>query len=186
MGVNLLYYRPWRGRFRASEFTIWPIARVALGVLFRRLHHLLDFLVAQRVHQYRARAAVTGLNGESTRFHFERWTRCFNCGVFDESKSPKLLVVIILEHGENPVPALQGVKKSAAVSVAEFPSIHRGVTVTDHIENGAQRFRRVQVVIERNGKFLSRFLRAILQCRTLAGGKTLFSQAEAEISQPVD
>ena len=36
MGVNLLYYRPWRGSFRSPEWTVWPIARVALGMLFRR------------------------------------------------------------------------------------------------------------------------------------------------------
>jgi hypothetical protein len=36
MEVNLLYYRPWRGRFHAPAFSIWPIARVGLGLLFRR------------------------------------------------------------------------------------------------------------------------------------------------------
>ena len=36
MGVNLLHYRPWRGQFRAPGFCVWPVARVALGMLFRR------------------------------------------------------------------------------------------------------------------------------------------------------
>jgi ABC-type transport system involved in multi-copper enzyme maturation permease subunit len=36
MGVNLLYYRPWRGRFRPPGLSVWPIARVALGTFFRR------------------------------------------------------------------------------------------------------------------------------------------------------
>ena len=36
MGVNLLYYRPWRGRLRSPDWSVWPIARVALGMLFRR------------------------------------------------------------------------------------------------------------------------------------------------------
>jgi hypothetical protein len=36
MGVNLLYYRPWRGWFRRPAFSAWPIARVALRMLLRR------------------------------------------------------------------------------------------------------------------------------------------------------
>jgi ABC-type transport system involved in multi-copper enzyme maturation permease subunit len=36
MGANLLYYRPWRGRFRAPGLCVWPIARVALATIFRR------------------------------------------------------------------------------------------------------------------------------------------------------
>ncbi len=36
MGVNLLYYRPWRGTFRSPGHSVWPIARVALGMLVRR------------------------------------------------------------------------------------------------------------------------------------------------------
>jgi ABC-2 type transport system permease protein len=35
-GVDLLYYRPWRGQFRAPARAVWPIARVALGMLWRR------------------------------------------------------------------------------------------------------------------------------------------------------
>jgi ABC-type transport system involved in multi-copper enzyme maturation permease subunit len=35
-GVNILYYRPWRGQFRAPAWAVWPIARVALGMLWRR------------------------------------------------------------------------------------------------------------------------------------------------------
>jgi ABC-2 type transport system permease protein len=34
--TRLLHYRPWRGDFRASVWSIWPIARVALGTLLRR------------------------------------------------------------------------------------------------------------------------------------------------------
>lgn len=36
MGVDLLYYRPWRGGFRRPGWSVWPIARVALVMLFRR------------------------------------------------------------------------------------------------------------------------------------------------------
>src|SRR5262249_39683780 len=32
----LLYYRAWRGQFRSPAWGIWPIARVGLGLLFRR------------------------------------------------------------------------------------------------------------------------------------------------------
>ena len=32
----LLRYRPWRGRFRAPAWGLWPIARVSLRLLFRR------------------------------------------------------------------------------------------------------------------------------------------------------
>ena len=36
MGVSLLHYRPWRGRFHGSALSIWPIARVSLRMMFRR------------------------------------------------------------------------------------------------------------------------------------------------------
>ncbi len=32
----LLYYRPWRGEFRGTVHSIWPIARVSLHMMFRR------------------------------------------------------------------------------------------------------------------------------------------------------
>lgn len=32
----LLRYRPWRGEFESTARTVWPIARVALGMMFRR------------------------------------------------------------------------------------------------------------------------------------------------------
>src|SRR5438132_5841113 len=34
--VRLLHYRPWRGDFRSPRWSVWPIARVALGTLLRR------------------------------------------------------------------------------------------------------------------------------------------------------
>src|SRR5438128_8433515 len=36
MAVELLHYRPWRGTLRASAWSIWPIARSSLGMIFRR------------------------------------------------------------------------------------------------------------------------------------------------------
>ena len=33
---ELLHYRPWTGTFRGPWASVWPIARVALGMLFRR------------------------------------------------------------------------------------------------------------------------------------------------------
>jgi ABC-type transport system involved in multi-copper enzyme maturation permease subunit len=33
---ELLYYRPWRGPFRRPAASVWPIARVALGMMLRR------------------------------------------------------------------------------------------------------------------------------------------------------
>ena len=33
---DLLHYRPWRGDFRSSAVSVWPIARVALMSLFRK------------------------------------------------------------------------------------------------------------------------------------------------------
>jgi ABC-2 type transport system permease protein len=33
---HLLQYRPWRGTFRAPAFSVWPIARVALQLMWRR------------------------------------------------------------------------------------------------------------------------------------------------------
>ena len=36
MGVELLHYRPWRGTLLASGQTVWPITRIALGMIFRR------------------------------------------------------------------------------------------------------------------------------------------------------
>jgi hypothetical protein len=33
---ELLHYRPWRGTFRGPLSGVWPIARVALGMMFRR------------------------------------------------------------------------------------------------------------------------------------------------------
>ena len=35
-GVDLLHYRPWRGQFHSPARAVWPIARVALGMLWRR------------------------------------------------------------------------------------------------------------------------------------------------------
>src|SRR5439155_13112623 len=32
----LLHYRPWRGEFRHSIASVWPIARVSLRMIFRR------------------------------------------------------------------------------------------------------------------------------------------------------
>jgi ABC-2 type transport system permease protein len=36
MGANLLHYRPWRGRFHTAVWSVWPIARVSLWMIFRR------------------------------------------------------------------------------------------------------------------------------------------------------
>ncbi len=36
MSVQLLHYRAWQGTFGRPVWSIWPIARVALGTLFRR------------------------------------------------------------------------------------------------------------------------------------------------------
>jgi len=36
MGVELLHYRPWQGSFRGPTSSIWPIARVAVGMILRR------------------------------------------------------------------------------------------------------------------------------------------------------
>jgi ABC-type transport system involved in multi-copper enzyme maturation permease subunit len=36
MGVTLLHYRPWRGHFRAAAWSVWPIARSAVWMTFRR------------------------------------------------------------------------------------------------------------------------------------------------------
>jgi ABC-2 type transport system permease protein len=36
MSVPLLHYRPWTGELRGPSHSIWPIARVALRVIFRR------------------------------------------------------------------------------------------------------------------------------------------------------
>jgi hypothetical protein len=36
MSVSLLHYRAWQGHFRRPVMSAWPIARVALGMLFRR------------------------------------------------------------------------------------------------------------------------------------------------------
>jgi hypothetical protein len=36
MGVSLLHYRPWQGQFHRPVYSIWPIARVALVMIFRR------------------------------------------------------------------------------------------------------------------------------------------------------
>ncbi len=36
MAVDLLYYRPWRGEFASPLHSVWPIARLALVMMFRR------------------------------------------------------------------------------------------------------------------------------------------------------
>lgn len=36
MVSNLLHYRPWRGQFRSTHASVWPIARVCLEMMFRR------------------------------------------------------------------------------------------------------------------------------------------------------
>lgn len=36
MVASLLYYRPWRGQFLSATWSIWPIARVSLWMMFRR------------------------------------------------------------------------------------------------------------------------------------------------------
>jgi ABC-type transport system involved in multi-copper enzyme maturation permease subunit len=36
MSTQLLHYRPWQGKLRSAGWSVWPIARVALGTLFRR------------------------------------------------------------------------------------------------------------------------------------------------------
>src|SRR6516162_7580429 len=34
--MRLLHYRSWRGQFRGAIFSIWPIARISLWMIFRR------------------------------------------------------------------------------------------------------------------------------------------------------
>jgi ABC-2 type transport system permease protein len=36
MAGSLLYYRPWRGNYLSATWSIWPIARVSLWMMFRR------------------------------------------------------------------------------------------------------------------------------------------------------
>src|ERR1043165_7503798 len=36
MSTSLLHYRSWQGQFHRPLWSVWPIARVALGVLLRR------------------------------------------------------------------------------------------------------------------------------------------------------
>jgi ABC-2 type transport system permease protein len=36
MSTSLLHYRAWQGKYRRPLWSVWPIARVALGVLLRR------------------------------------------------------------------------------------------------------------------------------------------------------
>jgi ABC-2 type transport system permease protein len=36
MAPSLLHYRAWRGEFRTPVWSVWPIARVAVGTIFRR------------------------------------------------------------------------------------------------------------------------------------------------------
>ncbi len=36
MAAELLHYRPWRGTFRPARAAVWPVARTALGMMFRR------------------------------------------------------------------------------------------------------------------------------------------------------
>ncbi|CAN5526465.1 hypothetical protein BH10PLA2_BH10PLA2_26100 [soil metagenome] len=36
MDGSLLYYRPWRGNFQSAAWSIWPIARISLWMMFRR------------------------------------------------------------------------------------------------------------------------------------------------------
>jgi ABC-type transport system involved in multi-copper enzyme maturation permease subunit len=36
MMASLLHYRPWNGRLHAAELSVWPIARTALAMIFRR------------------------------------------------------------------------------------------------------------------------------------------------------
>src|SRR5262249_22302569 len=36
MGPSLLHYRPWRGHFYPTLRSVWPIARVAVWMIFRR------------------------------------------------------------------------------------------------------------------------------------------------------
>src|SRR5262249_10353386 len=36
MTTSLLHYRPWRGRFHTASWTVWPLPRVSVGMVFRR------------------------------------------------------------------------------------------------------------------------------------------------------
>jgi ABC-type transport system involved in multi-copper enzyme maturation permease subunit len=36
MSASLLHYRPWRGDFQHTGYTVWPIARIALWMILRR------------------------------------------------------------------------------------------------------------------------------------------------------
>jgi ABC-2 type transport system permease protein len=36
VAVQLLYYRPWRGRLSSPVWSIWPVARLSLTMMFRR------------------------------------------------------------------------------------------------------------------------------------------------------
>ena len=34
--VQLLHYRPWRGSLAPAWYSVWPIARLSLAIMFRR------------------------------------------------------------------------------------------------------------------------------------------------------
>ncbi|MBI1915526.1 MAG: hypothetical protein HYS12_12445 [Planctomycetes bacterium] len=36
MAVQLLHYRPWRGQFHSPAWSVWPVARLSLAMVFRR------------------------------------------------------------------------------------------------------------------------------------------------------
>jgi len=36
MSAQLLYYRPWQGTFKRREWSVWPVARTAMSMVFRR------------------------------------------------------------------------------------------------------------------------------------------------------
>lgn len=71
---QLLRYRPWRGELRSSVTTVWPIARVALGMMLRRrlfwvlyalgLMFFLMFFFGQYLFAY-AETLSAGPNGET-------------------------------------------------------------------------------------------------------------------------
>src|SRR3954452_19396398 len=36
VAVQLLHYRPWRGKFHSPAWSVWPVARLSLAMVFRR------------------------------------------------------------------------------------------------------------------------------------------------------
>ena len=80
------------------------------------------------------------------------------CGARPVEDGFHLRLIVIFEHAENGVEAIERREQSLRIVLANFAGVERGIRFSQHVEERALRFGGIQVVAERGGDALRQFL----------------------------